>query len=93
MFNSSIYAEDSNKLSNIFKSFSNSTKIFTNNISNIKASINIVIDDINSNALTIDNLSALSNSITDKNKQLFAQIDEFNNICTKLYQEVNKFKV
>ena len=89
---SNLYNNDSLKLSNIFKQFSDYTESLTNNIKDIQNSITLVINNINSNALNIDALTNLSTTLTEKNKQLFLQIDEIKNVCNKLNSEVNKLE-
>lgn len=90
---SNLYNNDSHELSNIFKQFSDYTESLTNNIKDIQNSITLVINNINSNALNIDALTNLSTTLTEKNKQLFLQIDEIKDVYNKLNFEVNKFKV
>ncbi|MBE5934306.1 MAG: methyl-accepting chemotaxis protein [Lachnospiraceae bacterium] len=91
--NSTIYANNSQHLSNILLAFADSTSSLSANIEEVQSSLKQVIEHINSNVENIETITVNSKDLNDKISKLHMQVNVIKNAGEKLNKEVNRFRV
>lgn len=91
--NSNIYYKDSQQLSGMLQLFSDETKTLISQLKNVQTDIQSVNKNVNIEVVDVENVSMLSNDLSNRIKEINKQMNITKQVGEELNYEVNKFKV
>ena len=91
--NSNIYYKDSQQLSGMLQLFSDETKTLISQLKNVQTDIQSVNKNVNIEVVDVENVSILSNDLSNRIKEINKQMNITKQVGEELNYEVNKFKV
>ena len=91
--NSNIYYKDSQQLSGMLQLFSDETKTLISQLKNVQTDIQSVNKNVNIEVVDVENVSILSNDLSNRIKEINKQMNIAKQVGEELNSEVNKFKV